>query len=111
MRELSVVELKGRRSNIAFLGSYFRLVMGSMEITDEQVGELLLSTYILPHCTTARAKFDLLAFMMNKVYALANGEIEVDNVDALHTHEVLLPGHLYQMFVKEKMSDLLEVFS
>lgn len=45
--------------------------------------------------------------MIEKLYALVSGEILPDNLDSLQNHEVLLPGHLYLMFLKEKLEESL----
>jgi DNA-directed RNA polymerase I subunit RPA2 len=42
-----------------------------------------------------------------KLYALVNGSIQPDSPDSLHCQEVLLPGHLMTMMVKEKLQDYL----
>ena len=38
--------------------------------------------------------------MMRKLYTLANGLIGEDNSDSVMNQEILLPGHLYLMFLK-----------
>lgn len=38
---------------------------------DVQVGERLIEKHIFVHLTSARSKFDLLVYMMQKLYALA----------------------------------------
>jgi DNA-directed RNA polymerase I subunit RPA2 len=52
-----------------------------------------------------RQKFDLLIFAIRKLYALVQGEIKPDNPDALSSHELLLPGHIYNVYLKEKLQD------
>jgi DNA-directed RNA polymerase I subunit RPA2 len=41
------------------------------------------------------------------LYALVDGEISPENLDSCNVHEVLLPGHLYLMILKEKLEDCL----
>lgn len=43
--------------------------------------------------------------MVDKLYALVNGDIVAENLDSLAVHEVLLPGHLYAMILREKLED------
>jgi hypothetical protein len=50
-----------------------------------------------------RSKVDLLVLMIRKLYLFVSGEVVEDNSDSLMNQEVLLPGHLYLMVVKEKM--------
>ena len=45
--------------------------------------------------------------MIRKLYAFAQGKCSQDNADAFMNHEVLLPGHLITMYVKEKLEDML----
>ncbi len=72
------------------------------------MGEKFLYDYLFVHCgNNGPAKFELLLFMMQKLYAMAAGTVLPDNGDALHTQEVLLPGHLMLIFLKEKMQDWL----
>ena len=45
--------------------------------------------------------------MVQKLYALAAGECMPDNPDSPMNHEVLLPGHIIQFSLKEKIGDWL----
>ena len=45
--------------------------------------------------------------MLHKLYALASGACADDNADSLLHHEVLLPGHLLTIFMKERLQDWL----
>ncbi len=45
--------------------------------------------------------------MIDKLYALVVDKINPDNLDSLMNQEVLLPGHLYQMILREKLEELL----
>jgi DNA-directed RNA polymerase I subunit RPA2 len=45
--------------------------------------------------------------MLQKLYALAAGACQPDNPDAPSNHELLLPGHLMQFYLKEKVADWL----
>lgn len=38
--------------------------------------------------------------MIDKLYALVNGDIMPENLDSMAVHEVLLPGHLYMMILR-----------
>ena len=52
-------------------------------------------------------KFNYLLIMTEKLYALINNEIQADNLDSLMNQEVLLPGHLYMMMLREKLEEIL----
>ena len=45
--------------------------------------------------------------MIRKLYSLVSGEIAEDNQDSQSNHDILLPGHLYAMIVKEKIQEWL----
>lgn len=45
--------------------------------------------------------------MLQKLYALVHGDIQVDNPDSLMNQEVLLPGHLYLTYTKDKLQEWL----
>ena len=47
--------------------------------------------------------------MIDKLYALVDGEIMAENLDSTAVHEVLLPGHLYLMILREKLEDSLSM--
>lgn len=46
--------------------------------------------------------------MLRKLYAFVQGRCREDKPDALANHELLLPGHLYGMIVKERIEAWLE---
>lgn len=45
--------------------------------------------------------------MLRKLYTFAQGACSADNADALCNHELLLPGHLMTMIVKEKLYEMM----
>ena len=47
-------------------------------------------------------------FMLQKLFAMAAGRVREDNPDSLVNQEVLLPGHLWGMILKEKLHDYLQ---
>lgn len=46
--------------------------------------------------------------MLRKLYAFVQGRCREDRPDALANHELLLPGHLFGMIVKERLENWLE---
>lgn len=46
-------------------------------------------------------------FMLRKLYALVASSCCADNPDSPQHQEVLLPGHLYGMIIKERMDEIL----
>lgn len=115
LRSYKGYNLIGRASNRAFLGSKFKVVLGVPEdLSDEDAGAEFLRKIVLPHLgaydvTEANDadKFRMLIFMVRKLYALAEGECAIDNPDAVQAQEILLPGFLYGMIIKERMEEWL----
>eukprot|EP00898_Chlorokybus_atmophyticus_P006745 jgi/Chlat1/7071/Chrsp57S09118 len=111
LQETQRLELYTRQHCLAYLGNRFRSVLEVPETkTDVAVGEQLLNDYIFVHLSQPHDKFNLLIFMLRKLFALTSGAIAADNGDALHLQELLLPGHLINMFLKEKMQEWLRKF-
>jgi DNA-directed RNA polymerase I subunit RPA2 len=98
-----------RQGSLAYIGSRFRVNLEGLapDLTDEQVGEELLARYVLVHLQNGEDKANLLLLMIRKLYLFSEGEVCEDSSDALSNQELLLSGHLYQMFVKEKLHEAL----
>ncbi|XP_028189809.1 DNA-directed RNA polymerase I subunit 2-like isoform X1 [Glycine soja] len=50
----------------------------------------------------------LFSFMLQKLFSLIDQTSVPDNPDSLQNHEVLLPGHLITLYLKEKLEDWLQ---
>jgi DNA-directed RNA polymerase I subunit RPA2 len=106
--------LRSREEVLRYLGRNFR-IMTRVEpsVRDEEVGRLVLRDVLFVHCCTGseetvnRQKFDLLLHMLHKLYELVQGRVKPDNPDAVHCQELLLPGHLLSMLLKERLEDSL----
>ncbi|KAI1611636.1 DNA-directed RNA polymerase I subunit RPA2 [Exophiala viscosa] len=115
LRTYKAYNLKTRAQTLAYLGEKFRPVLGLPITTpDEKIGEEFLRKIVLPHLgnvdvTAAQNndKFQLMLFMIRKLYALAAGDCSLDNPDAVSNQEVLLGGFLYGMILKEGIHDWL----
>ncbi|OCF60309.1 DNA-directed RNA polymerase I subunit RPA2 [Kwoniella mangroviensis CBS 10435] len=91
-----------------YLGEKFRVVLSCPEDWNNiQVGSFLLSKVVLVHLPNPRDKFRMLIFMLRKLYSLVSGATCADNPDSPQHHEVLLPGFLYGMIIKERFDDCL----
>ncbi len=113
LRSYKAYALHSRSETRAFLGSKFRVVLGVPEdITDEEAGVEFLRKIVLPHLgsyditdTHNSDKFRMLMFMIRKLYALVEGECATDNPDAVQSQEILLPGFLFGMIIKERLDE------
>jgi DNA-directed RNA polymerase I subunit RPA2 len=118
LRESKALGLRSQSEVLAYLGSHFRnLLRADRDVSDAAVGLQLLREYLFIHVqdfdaaateeAVNQAKFDLLVLMIQRVLALVQDKITPDHVDALSSHEVLLPGHLYYLILKENVQDML----
>ncbi|KAL0246659.1 hypothetical protein GEMRC1_007870 [Eukaryota sp. GEM-RC1] len=88
-----------------FIGRRFRSVLDfPVSYPDQFVGKFIIDNYIMVHLTDDYAKFDILMEMLRKLYSMVNGTIAPDNGDSSQHHELLLPGHLTSIFLKEQLS-------
>ncbi|KAK9824626.1 hypothetical protein WJX72_011831 [[Myrmecia] bisecta] len=111
LRQAASTALRTRAQCIEWLGSHFRVVLDRPpRHTDYQVGEYLLANYVFIHLEQPGDKLGLLIAMLHKLYALVSGLCCEDNPDALTHHEILLPGHLLQKFMKDKLEEALGIF-
>ncbi|XP_006030355.1 DNA-directed RNA polymerase I subunit RPA2 [Alligator sinensis] len=89
---------------LSYLGKCFRVKLNLPEwYSNEQTAEFLLSQCICIHLKTKVDKFYLLCLMTRKLFAFAKEECMEENPDSLMNQEVLTPGQLYLMFLKERM--------
>ncbi|KAL2485920.1 Exocyst complex component EXO84A [Abeliophyllum distichum] len=72
-----------------------------------QVAEAVLRDYIFVHLDNNHDKFNLLIFMLQKLFSLIDQTSMPDNPDSLQNQEVLLPGHLITIYLKEKLQEWL----
>ncbi|CAM6092481.1 unnamed protein product [Calypogeia fissa] len=108
LQEVQGLNLFTRIQCLQYIGERFKhLLEVPASYSSAKVGEKLLEDYILVHVDNPRDKFNLVIFMLHKLFALADGLASADNADALQHHEILLPGHLLTIFVKERMQDWL----
>lgn len=108
LRDFKNYDLYTKTQCLSYLGSLFR---GYLPITDamsdEDAGLMLIKKYIFIHTENFADKLECLLHMIRKLFAFAEGKCVADNADALMNHELLLPGHLLTMYLKEKLEELL----
>ncbi|KAL7877999.1 hypothetical protein SRHO_G00046420 [Serrasalmus rhombeus] len=88
-----------------YLGQRFRVKLYLPEwYTNEQCAKYLLDECLCIHLKSDVEKFYMLCLMTRKLFAFAKEECQEENADSLMCQEVLTPGQLYLMFLKEKMT-------
>uniref|UniRef100_A0A8C7BKV1 DNA-directed RNA polymerase subunit beta n=1 Tax=Neovison vison TaxID=452646 RepID=A0A8C7BKV1_NEOVI len=91
-----------------YLGERFRVKLSLPDwCPNEQAAEFLFNQCICIHLKSNTEKFYMLCLMTRKLFALAKGECMEDSPDSLVNQEVLTPGQLFLMFLKEKMESWL----
>ncbi|XP_030383724.1 DNA-directed RNA polymerase I subunit RPA2 [Scaptodrosophila lebanonensis] len=93
----------------SFMGTLFRgrLYQVPEWRPDEDVTDYILKERIMVHLDNYEDKFNLIVFMIQKLFQCAQGKFKVENVDAVMMQEVLLPGHLYQKYLGERLEQWL----
>ncbi|KAH9827529.1 beta and beta-prime subunits of DNA dependent RNA-polymerase [Teratosphaeria destructans] len=115
LRTYKAYNFHSRLQTRAFLGERFRVVLGVPEdMSDYDAGTEFLRKIVLPHLGAYDVtevqdadKFRMLLFMIRKLYALVEGECGIDNPDTVSSQEILLPGFLYGMIIKEQIEEWL----
>ncbi|OXB80837.1 UNVERIFIED_CONTAM: hypothetical protein H355_003748 [Colinus virginianus] len=94
---------------LEYLGKSFRVKLNLPEwYSNEQAADFIFNKCICIHLTDRTEKFYLLCMMTRKLYAFAKGECMEDNPDSLMNQEVLTPGQLFLMFLKERLENWLQ---
>lgn len=93
---------------LSYLGEKFGILFDSnIHEDNKDIGNAFLKKVVLVHLDNNRDKFNLLLFMIRKLYILVSGDCAPDNPDSIQFQEILLGGHLYGMIIKEKIEDYL----
>lgn len=108
LRDYKQYKLSSMNECLAYLGSLFRTLLGiSSRYDDIQAGIVLIKRYIFIHVDSFGAKLDCLIHMIRKLFYFVQGKCVNDNADALMNHDILLPGHLINIILKEKLEEAL----
>ncbi|XP_039594886.1 DNA-directed RNA polymerase I subunit RPA2 [Polypterus senegalus] len=93
-----------KKQVLNYLGERFRVKMNLPDwSTNEECAEILLDRCVCIHLKFNSEKFYLLCLMTRKLFTFAKEECMEENPDSLMCQEVLTPGQLYLMFLKERM--------
>ncbi|XP_019951325.1 DNA-directed RNA polymerase I subunit RPA2 [Paralichthys olivaceus] len=94
-----------RSKVLNYLGERFRVKMNLPEwYTNEQCANFLIDECICIHLKSDVEKFYLLCLMTRKLFTFAKQECMEENPDSIMCQEVLTPGQLYLMFLKERVA-------
>ncbi|XP_027863285.1 DNA-directed RNA polymerase I subunit RPA2 isoform X1 [Xiphophorus couchianus] len=94
-----------RSKVLDYLGERFRVKLSVPEwYTNEQCANFLLNECLCIHLKSDLEKFYLLCFSTRKLFSFAKQECMEENPDSLMCQEVLTPGQLYLMFLKERLT-------
>ncbi|TFK43845.1 hypothetical protein BDQ12DRAFT_731813 [Crucibulum laeve] len=108
LRSFKMFSMHTGEQCLEYLGDKFRVVLGLPEdLSNAAQGAWLLNKMVLVHLESPRDKFRMLLFMLRKLYSVVSGECCADNPDSPQHQEVLLPGSLYGMIIKERMDEIL----
>ena len=109
LRETSRYAVYTREQALVFLGDKCRTIINPPSYMSlQQIGQLVVNEHVFVHLDHDDHKFELLAHMIEKLYALAEGDMAPENADVLSSQEFLLPGHLSLNFIKEKLEDTMD---
>nr|BAK00019.1 predicted protein [Hordeum vulgare subsp. vulgare] len=108
LRDYKQYNLHSMNECLAYLGSLFRNLLGvTSKYSDLETGILLIKRNLFIHVESFGGKLDCLIFMIRKLFSFVQGKCINDNADALMNHDLLLPGHLLNMIIKEKLEESL----
>ncbi|PCH40776.1 beta and beta-prime subunits of DNA dependent RNA-polymerase [Wolfiporia cocos MD-104 SS10] len=108
LRSFKMYHLLTGEQCLEFLGDKFRVVLNMPEDwTNKAVGIWLVQKVVLVHLESPRDKYRMLLFMLRKLYSVVSKSCCVDNPDSPQHQEVLLPGTLYGMIIKERLEESL----
>lgn len=106
--ELQNFSLYTRSQCLQHIGEHFQPLMTGLENKSySDVADAVLRDYVFVHLDDNIDKFNLLILMLQKLFSLVDQTSVPDNPDSLQNQEVLLPGHLITIYLKEKLQDLL----
>ncbi|OQR72842.1 DNA-directed RNA polymerase I subunit RPA2-like [Tropilaelaps mercedesae] len=91
-----------------FIGDKFRIKMYMTDwASNAYVCDKLLDRCVCVHLDSNEDKFNLMCFMVRKLFAVAKNRCALESADSTMNQEVLLPGHIFLSVLKEKIEGLL----
>ncbi|KAG5227736.1 DNA-directed RNA polymerase [Salix suchowensis] len=106
--EVRVASLFTQDDCLQHIGEHFQPVVDELENkTPYTVAHAVLKDYVFVHLPNFHDKFSLLIFMLQKLFSFVDQTSALDNPDSLQNQDILLPGHLITIYLKEKLEDWL----
>ena len=100
-----------KEDHLSYIGARFRIRLNGLfaDKSDAEYGQYLIDRFVLVHIAAEdnEGKFNMLILMLRKLYMFASGSCCFDNPDSAMNQELLLPGHLYNMIIKERLEETL----
>ncbi|XP_047136154.1 DNA-directed RNA polymerase I subunit RPA2 isoform X2 [Hydra vulgaris] len=110
LRTLNDENLLSQNDVLKYMGMRFRIKVNLPEWTsDEDIAKYMFQTCVLVHLEKITDKFNLLIYMTQKLFALANDKCAAESPDNPMNHEVLLGGHTYLLVLKDKLETWLNL--
>ncbi|OAF69426.1 RNA polymerase I subunit 2, partial [Intoshia linei] len=104
LRQVHAQKIHNQQSALEYLGVHFKFKLNLLKRNlNPEAGEYLIRKCVAIHLTNNEEKFNLLCFMVRKLFVFINGKCANENPDNIMFQEVLTPGRLYMMFLREKL--------
>ncbi|KAK4874170.1 hypothetical protein RN001_013530 [Aquatica leii] len=105
MRDLHREGLHTHEQCKQYLGKMFRVKFYECPQwrTDAEIADYIFKHCILIHLDNLEDKFNMLAFMTQKLFTFAQDQCKTEGADAVMMQELLLGGHLYLQVIKERL--------
>ncbi|RUS91554.1 hypothetical protein EGW08_000669 [Elysia chlorotica] len=111
LRQVMTEDLHSQASVLKYIGQRFRIKLSLPDFyTDEEVGRYLFKQSIAIHLEKNIDKFNFFVYAIQKLFTFVRGGCAAESSDNPMFQEILLPGHLMQMLLKEKMETYLLSF-
>lgn len=94
-----------------YIGAVFRDKIGINHpwATEEEITEELIRKSVAIHLNDPVDKFNLLLFMLKKLFSIAKGKAALENPDSPMFHEIFSPGIIYFTYLIERLEMFLSV--
>jgi DNA-directed RNA polymerase I subunit RPA2 len=105
-------DISDRKNILLFLGKVFRLAINVNTSDNIKIAEIFLSEFLFVHLgSDNKSKWDLMSFMVHRLLSVQRGISREDNPDSIDSQEFLLPGHLYLIYMKERLENSIYRYS